>query len=223
MIGKARRSSPFLIDLGETMGGHGSGRHPRYYQRDCVTDRYSVGPDILNRALSAEVVTDGWAAFPVPGYESGWIAPDRLWLVLWKNRPRHGIQLVWTKWGQHGGRRAWYLCRGCQRKTLNLFRGKHGFRCRKCEGLTYMSAQAGKGSWTRVLCRASRAKKRLSEYLRLPHYRTTWRGKKKESELQKKVEDTTWTLNAVTLGYCQMQMGRLGGSEFLTCPSDLSW
>jgi hypothetical protein len=72
-----------------------------------------------------------------------------------------------------------------------------------------MSSQGGE--WTRILCRASKAKKRLLDYHRLPHSRTTWRGKKKESELRKKVEETTWTLNVVTLGYCQMQAGRLGG------------
>ena len=41
----------------------------------------------------------------------------------------------------YGGRRWWFACPGCQARAGRLYLHQLSFRCRKCHGLTYRSAQ----------------------------------------------------------------------------------
>jgi hypothetical protein len=47
--------------------------------------------------------------------------------------------------GARGDKRVWFECPGCQRRIAVLYKGKDGFRCRRCYGLKYESQYTAKG------------------------------------------------------------------------------
>lgn len=67
------------------------------------------------------------------------------------------VEIVWTPC-RFGGEQPWYLCPGCGRRTVVLYRGRH-IACRHCLNLAYPSQRIGAGD--RALERAEKIRKRL--------------------------------------------------------------
>jgi len=81
--------------------------------------------------------------------------------LFYKYRDREYISLdipIVCSYPYYGGRRYWFLCPRCGRKSTFLYGGKY-FLCRRCQNLSYPTQQMG--FWERMLARSRKYEKRV--------------------------------------------------------------
>ena len=70
--------------------------------------------------------------------------------IRWPRDMRHQlIRVEWTRC-HFGGRRPWFLCPFCQRRSGKLYEMLGGLGCRKCANLAYASQAMGKTRRRRI-------------------------------------------------------------------------
>lgn len=82
------------------------------------------------------------------------------------------VGLSWTPC-TFGGRRPWFLCPQCRRRTAILYAAGRLFLCRGCSGLAYQSQHEGPAG--RAMLRMQRTREQLGEHDTKPkgmHWRT---------------------------------------------------
>lgn len=68
------------------------------------------------------------------------------------------VRVTWTSC-RLGGRRPWFVCPGCERRTVKLYDGRRVFACNRCLKLAHRSRQSS--HWVRSTERSMKLRRRL--------------------------------------------------------------
>lgn len=149
------------VKKGGNMGGIGSGKYNKYKSKPTTASYNSI--DL--RKLSKLVALDHTCGFDLEWNKNnkvtssvGCIFIDDVLQIHYsiknsKGQVSHVDYVHIAKTQCHfGGERKWFICPGCQSKTLVLYVVSR-FRCRKCHGLYHPSSNEGElYRTTRAMC-----------------------------------------------------------------------
>ncbi len=150
------------------MSFDGRGRYYRWDKRDLVTDYHRLSAHQVAKALNPAL--PGWYAWQWSRngeqIASIYIEIDpgaggvRLH-YNYQQQPVEPYLIRWTTTTPHyGGQRYWWLCPICHQSCAHLYGGKL-FACRRCQHLTYESAQTGDPRRERIERRLRAIRRRL--------------------------------------------------------------
>lgn len=212
------------------MGLDGRGRHYRWYKKDLVSDYLRLD---AHRMIAPHATAD------VQRYAGSWqwlrdgrqiaslvyiILPGRRAVELrynYRGQPVEPYLVHWSiSYPHYGGQRYWWLCPRCGQRCAHLY-GGHPFLCRRCQGLTYASAQSGDPRRERAERRMIQIRRRLGADAGLinplpdkpPHMH--WATYYKLLREYEQLQVISWGEMALLLG--------LGGEQDLAYLVDHTW
>lgn len=174
------------------MGGFGSGRWLRWGTRPTEARFHRLAMNGFTRGgwlRPGAMGTSRWFRGEIETGSIGWFVSgfDDAAVAITLAYRYHGedicerIELTWTDC-HFGGKRPWFVCRGCGQRCGVLYGGVR-FRCRRCHGIAYESARENKAH--RAIRRAQAIRQRLggdasllAPFPRKPprmHWTTYWR------------------------------------------------
>jgi hypothetical protein len=152
------------------MGGPGSGDYLRWSTKSTIGSQHRVDIRRMRQQGRLEQGTSGWLSWSWNDKQTRSISyrVEADCFILnyrwgWED-VQETVMFDWTACN-YGGKRAWFLCPGCNRRVAVLYGAGRYFWCRHCYNLTYASQQVQ--YYERLMNKASAIRERLGGSINL--------------------------------------------------------